>query len=105
VLGEPKGLSEGNDSPFALVGTTKVRLPDVATGHYVRFLEFPVEPVSQPNIVLVRADGKVIRLHRRVTLKTLAQAEAALTGAEDITEIQRRLEQLLQPVSGPFPRE
>lgn len=103
VLGEPKGMRRCEDSRFLLVGTTTVRLPGIMPGHYVRFVEFPAEPESQPNIVLVRLDGEVIRLRRRVTLKILASVEAALTGAEDVAEIQRRIEQLLPPVNGQFP--
>ncbi|HLY11581.1 MAG TPA: hypothetical protein VKW04_19930 [Planctomycetota bacterium] len=105
ILGESDVIHENFSSrarEFTL-GSTAVTPPDLRPGHYIRWLEFPQEPVDQPNILIVRANGRILRVQRRVTLKTLGAVEAALAGAKNMEEVQRRIEALLPPVSGRFP--
>ncbi len=62
----------------------------------VKYLFSPPRKKSQySNVILVRDDGTVIRLHRRVTLETLEAAKALANGIKDFEELRGRIESLL----------
>jgi hypothetical protein len=105
IIGESDSTGVTYDPRSITIGNRQVRPPDVPTLSYVQWLEAPPEPLEQPNILIVRPDGSVIPVRRRVTIKTLPAAEAAIRGCRDFDELQRKLEALLPEVKGPFPKD
>jgi len=103
VLGETNAVSLQSDSSTFSMCSTKVSPPDVRPGRYMRYLEFPGEPIDEPNMLLVRADGRILPIQRRVTLKSLPLVHAEIARAQDMAEIQRQIEALLPVATGSFP--
>jgi hypothetical protein len=94
VLGD--GNTMGNvvsSSPVMTFGSITVTAPDHRAGRYVRFLEHPVEPVDQPNILLVKSDGTILKVRRRLTLANQSSFEKALSSAADLDAVKALLEQ------------
>jgi hypothetical protein len=102
VIGESdtSGVSSSGRERTLTIGNRKVDPQDVPRVSYLKFAGLPPEPASQPNILLVRADGRIIPIQRRITLQTLGVVERGLRGSADFDEMQRRIEALLPPLAG-----
>jgi hypothetical protein len=85
----------GMSNLLVTLGSTQVRLPDARVGRYLRILESPGEPVEEPNILLVKADGTILRVNRRVTLQSLKAVESLVPKAADLDDLKVRIEELL----------
>ena len=104
VIGETTTAGTSSFLGYSItVGDRTVIHPKVAPLRYLDRLESVSEPADQPNVLIVRADGRVIPLQRRVTFKTLPAAQRAFFECRDFDEIQRKLESLLPEVKGSFP--
>jgi hypothetical protein len=95
--------STSGESGIVSFGRIQARPPDVRPGHFVKYLETRLEPLEQPNILLIRSDGTLIPVRRRVTLATLNAVTASARGSVDLDGIRDALELALPPVSGEFP--
>jgi hypothetical protein len=102
VIGDSStsGTSSGREHTIT-IGNQRVDPPDVPQVPYLKQLGLPAEPKSQPNILIVRADGRTIRIARRLTLLNQVSIQRGLRGCADFDEMQRRIEALLPPLSGP----
>jgi hypothetical protein len=108
VIGESNSSRSfmGNSDHSSLwveIENRTVIYPKVFPLRYVNGLESVREPLDQPNVFIVRADGRVIPLQRRVSNQSLPVADQAIRGCRDFDEIQRKLESLLPEVKGAFP--
>lgn len=75
-------------------GPHRIAVPELKP---VRYLFSPPNlETPDGNVMLVREDGKVIRLARRVTPDQLESAREAAQGVRDFEELQERLESLLK---------
>lgn len=105
IVGESDSTGLSQNPRTITIGNRQIRPPDVPTLRYVQWLESPPEPVHQPNILIVRPDGSVVSLRRRVAINTLPAAQGTLRGCRDLDELQRKLESLLPEVRGSFPAD
>lgn len=106
VLGEHNSTADNGGSARSgaaelRIGPFEVHPPDPRPSHYLRGVDSFPEPLNQANILIVRADGRIIIVPRRVSATTIAQAEKVIEGSKDFDDIQRRIEALLPPLPPP----
>jgi hypothetical protein len=89
----------GERSPVLLIGPHEIQPLDPRPARYLRGVDSVAEPIKQANILIVRSDGRVIRVQRRISLQTLRIAENAIRGSKDFDEVQQKLETILPPLA------
>src|SRR4030095_11180544 len=99
VIGESNnsGLSSADQS--IRIGNRTIR-PNIHPHRYLKLLETPSEPADLPNVVVIRADGRVVPIRRRVTLATYGPALTAIVASRDFDDLQKKLEATLPAVNG-----
>jgi len=100
VIGESN--SSGSSDGAIVIGNRAVR-PDIHPHKYLKLMETPAEPADLPNVLLIRADGRLVPLPRRVTLATYGPALTAIMAAKDFDDLQNKLEAALPSVTRTFP--